>query len=70
MILDRPAGNVQGEYQQEVQQALKGMGVYDKSALGQYVQYIHEKVSAAPRIGGSKWVLLPIAIVVLAGAWW
>lgn len=46
-----PPGNVGGEYQQDVQQELKGMGLED-SSLGKYVQYIHEKTGSASRVKG------------------
>lgn len=46
-----PPGNVEGEYQQDVQAELKGMGL-DDSSLGKYVQYIHEKTGSASRVKG------------------
>ena len=62
-----PPGNVEGEYQQDVQPELKGMGVYDNTALGRYVQYIHEKTGSASKervFGLGMWI---VAIMIMVG---
>ena len=65
-----PAGNVQGEYQQDVQSELKGIGVYDDSALGKYVQYIHEKTGSASRLGKAGLGLCIAAMAIVVGILW
>ena len=62
-----PPGNVQGEYQQDVQAELQGMGFDDGSSLGQYVQYIHEKAGSASRVRGVSLGMWVVAIVMVVG---
>ena len=50
-----PPGNVEGEYLQDVQSELKGMGGQDDSALEKYLQLVHEKTGSASRSRGSDW---------------
>ena len=62
-----PPGNVGGEYQQDVQQELKGMGSPDDSALGKYVQYIHEKTGSASRTKRFNLGLCVTAMMLVLG---
>ena len=61
-----PPGNIGGEYQQDVEPELKGTGNYDDSALGKYVQYIHEKTgsaSGARQVGLRTWIVAMMMIM-------
>ena len=65
-----PPGNVQGEYTQDVQSELKGMGGEDNSALGKYVQYVHDKAGSASRLGRAGWGLCVLAMAIAVGMLW
>lgn len=63
-----PAGNVDGEYNDQVQKALPGSGVDVGGEAGRYVQYLNKKINGATTMGivGWQWLLLLAWIFIRA----
>lgn len=61
-----PAGNVDGEYNDQVQKALPGSGVNMGGEAGRYAQYLNQKMNGAKSMGtgGWRWLLLMTWITI------
>lgn len=62
----RPAGNVEGEFGQEVGREVKKFEAEGEGKAGEYLAYVAAKMSGGVRKGGSSLGLLVVGLGMLA----
>lgn len=62
-----PAGNVMGQFKEEVQGRVEKIREDGKGKVEEYVKYIHDKMNGAERRGGSWGAVLGLGVMVVMG---